>query len=76
VLQYISEDKQKKFNRKFIKISAIILFEKKSRIKDYYWGRSEFYQNIIVKSYIDVISMIKRIKVIKISKNRLCGRIF
>jgi tRNA-2-methylthio-N6-dimethylallyladenosine synthase len=63
-LQSLLKEHQKKFNKSFIGSDMEILFEKKGRYQDQYIGRSIYNQSVFTRNDKDLISTIKKVKIL------------
>jgi len=63
-LQSLLKEQQKKFNKSFVGSNMEILFEKKGRYQDQYIGRSIYNQSVFTKNNKNLISTIKKVKIL------------
>ena len=52
-----------------------MLFENKTKNKNEYFGRDEYFNSVIVKNERNLIGKIKNIKVLEINHNTLFGEV-
>jgi len=63
-LQSLLKEQQKKFNKSFVGSDMEILFEKKGRYQNQYIGRSIYNQSVFTKNTKNLISTIKKVKIL------------
>ena len=73
--QRIAENIKKNYKKKLIKKTLKVLFENKMKSGNFYFGRDEYFNSVIVESVNDLTGMIKEVKILKGNQNTLFGEI-
>ena len=73
--QKTAEKIKSKFRNKLVNKISSVLFENKTKYKNEYFGRDEYFNSVIVKSESDLIGKTKNIKVLKVNQNTLFGEV-
>ena len=73
--QKTAEKIKSKYRNKLINKMSSVLFENKTKYKNEYFGRDEYFNSVIVKSESDLIGKTKNIKVLKVNQNTLFGEV-
>ena len=63
------------YRNNLINTNAKVLFENKIKEENFYFGRDEYYNSVIVKSDDNLTGKIKKIKIMKANQNTLFGEI-
>ena len=63
------------YRNNLINTNAKVLFENKIKKENFYFGRDEYYNSVIVKSEDNLTGKIKRVKIMKANQNTLFGEI-
>ena len=74
-LQIISSEIKKRYRKKLIGNSALVLFENKTKNGNDYFGRDEFYNSVIVSSNENLTGKLKKINIKEINNNTMFGTI-
>ena len=73
--QKTAEKIKSKYRNKLVNKMSSVLFENKTKYKNEYFGRDEYFNSVIVKSESDLIGKTKNIKVLKVNQNTLFGEV-
>ena len=73
--QIISSEIKKRYRKKLIGNSALVLFENKTKNGNDYFGRDEFYNSVIVSSNENLTGKLKKINIKEINNNTMFGTI-
>ena len=73
--QKTAEKIKSKYRNKLVNKMSLVLFENKTKYKNEYFGRDEYFNSVIVKSESDLIGKTKNIKVLEINQNTLFGEV-
>ena len=73
--QKTAEKIKSKYRNKLVKKISSVLFENKTKYKNEYFGRDEYFNSVIVKSESNLIGKIKNIKVLEVNQNTLFGEV-
>ena len=73
--QNISKKIKTKYRKKFLKKTALVLFENKTKNGNKYFGRDEYFNSVVVESDENLTGKIKNVKITKVSQNTLFGEI-
>ncbi len=73
--QKVAEKIKTEYRNNLINKISTVLFENKTKNENTYFGRDEYFNSVIVKSEINLIGKIKKIKVLKINQNTLFGEV-
>ncbi len=73
--QKTAEKIKSEYRNKLINKMSSVLFENKTKYKNEYFGRDEYFNSVIVKSESNLIGKIKNIKVLEVNKNTLFGEV-
>ena len=73
--QKTAEKVKSKYRSKLVNKISSVLFENKTKYKNEYFGRDEYFNSVIVKSESDLIGKTKYIKVLKVNQNTLFGEV-
>tara|TARA_E500000178_G_scaffold65320_1_gene62386 strand:- start:950 stop:2245 length:1296 start_codon:yes stop_codon:yes gene_type:complete len=63
------------YRKELINKRSTVLFENKTQNENKYFGRDEYFNSVIVKSDINLIGEIKRVKILEVNQNTLFGEI-
>ena len=63
------------YRNNLINTNAKVLFENKIKEENFYFGRDEYYNSVIVKSNENLTGKIKKVKIMKANQNTLFGEI-
>ena len=63
------------YRNNLINTNAKVLFENKIKEENFYFGRDEYYNSVIVKSEDNLTGKIKKVKIMKANQNTLFGEI-
>ena len=63
------------YRNNLINTNAKVLFENEIKEENFYFGRDEYYNSVIVKSDDNLTGKIKKVKIIKANQNTLFGEI-
>ncbi len=63
------------YRNNLINTNAKVLFENEVKEENFYFGRDEYYNSVIVKSDDNLTGKIKKVKIIKANQNTLFGEI-
>jgi len=75
IFQHIANKIKTDYREKLLTKISPVLFENKTKEKNKYFGRDEWFNSVIVESNEDLIGKIKNIKITKVSRNTLFGEI-
>ena len=75
VFQKTAEKIKSKYRNKLVNKISSVLFENKTKYKNEYFGRDEYFNSVIVKSESNLIGKTKNIKVLEINQNTLFGEV-
>jgi tRNA A37 methylthiotransferase MiaB len=75
IFQHIANKIKTDYREKLLTKIRPVLFENKTKEKNKYFGRDEWFNSVIVESNEDLIGKIKNIKITKVSRNTLFGEI-
>ena len=75
IFQHIANKIKTDYREKLLTKVSPVLFENKTKEKNKYFGRDEWFNSVIVESSEDLIGKIKNIKITKVSRNTLFGEI-
>ncbi|PPR47529.1 MAG: tRNA-2-methylthio-N(6)-dimethylallyladenosine synthase [Alphaproteobacteria bacterium MarineAlpha5_Bin9] len=75
-LQSLLKKQQKEYNDSFLNKKIEILFEKKGRYKNQYIGRSIYNQSVHVKSNLNLIGSLKKVKISSNTNFSLEGKMY
>ncbi len=64
-----------KYRNKLVNKMSSVLFENKTKNKNEYFGRDEYFNSVIVKSESNLIGKTKNIKVLEVNQNTLFGEV-
>ena len=73
--QKTAEKIKSKYRNKLVNKISSVLFENKTKYKNEYFGRDEYFNSVIVKSESNLIGKTKNIKVLEINQNTLFGEV-
>ena len=73
--QKTAEKIKSKYRNRLINKISTVLFENKTKNKNEYFGRDEYFNSVIVKNERNLIGKIKNIKVLEINHNTLFGEV-
>ena len=73
--QLIAEKIKTKYRKELINKTSSVLFENKTKNKNEYFGRDEYFNSVIVKSDNSLVGKIKSVKVLQVNQNTLFGEI-
>ena len=63
------------YRKNLLNKDAVVLFENEIGSSNTYFGRDEFFNSVIVKSDVNLIGKIKKVKIQKVNQNTLFGKI-
>ena len=75
IFQNISKKIKTEYREKLLTKITPVLFENKTKEKNKYFGRDEYFNSVIVESSENLTGKIKNIKITKVSQNTLFGEI-
>ena len=75
IFQNLSNKIKKNYRKKLISSTAKVLFENKMKNKNFYFGRDEFYNSVIVESDDNPVGKIENVKIKDYNQNTLFGEI-
>ena len=75
IFQNLSNKIKKDYRKKLIGSTAKVLFENKMKNKNFYFGRDEFYNSVIVESDNNPVGKIENVKIKDYNQNTLFGEI-
>ena len=75
VFQKTAEKIKSKYRNKLINKISTVLFENKTKNKNEYFGRDEYFNSVIVKNESNLIGKIENIEVLEINQNTLFGKV-
>ena len=75
IFQHIANKIKTDYREKLLTKVSPVLFENKTKEKNKYFGRDEWFNSVIVESNEDLIGKIKNIKITKVNRNTLFGEI-
>ena len=73
--QKTAEKIKSKYRNKLVNKISSVLFENKTKYKNEYFGRDEYFNSVIVKSESNLIGKTKNIKVLEVNQNTLFGEV-
>ena len=73
--QKTAEKIKSKYRNKLVNKISSVLFENKTKYKNEYFGRDEYFNSVIVKSKSNLIGKTKNIKVLEVNQNTLFGEV-
>ena len=73
--QKTAEKIKSTYRNKLVNKMLSVLFENKTKFKNEYFGRDEYFNSVIVKSESNLIVKTKNIKVLEINQNTLFGEV-
>ena len=73
--QKTAEEIKSKYRNKLVNKMSSVLFENKTKYKNEYFGRDEYFNSVIVKSESNLIGKTKNIKVLEVNQNTLFGEV-
>ena len=73
--QKTAEKIKSKYRNRLIHKMSSVLFENKTKYKNEYFGRDEYFNSVIVKSESNLIGKTKNIKVLEVNQNTLFGEV-
>ena len=73
--QKTAEKIKSEYRNKLVNKMSSVLFENKTKYKNEYFGRDEYFNSVIVKSESNLIGKIKNIKVVEVNQNTLFGEV-
>ena len=75
ILQNISKKIKTKYRETLLNKTMLVLFENRTKNKNKYFGRDEYFNSVIVESDESLTGKIKQIKITKVNQNTLFGEI-
>ena len=75
LFQNLSKKIKTEYRETLLSKTLTVLFENETKEKNKYFGRDEYFNSVIVESNENLVSKIKKIKIIKINQNTLFGEI-
>ena len=75
LFQNLSKKIKTEYRETLLSKTMTVLFENETKEKNKYFGRDEYFNSVIVESNENLVSKIKKIKIIKINQNTLFGEI-
>ena len=75
IFQNLSNKIKKNYRKKLIGSTAKVLFENKMKNKNFYFGRDEFYNSVIVENDDNLVGQIENVKIKDYNQNTLFGEI-
>ena len=73
--QKTAEKIKSTYRNKLVNKMLSVLFENKTKFKNEYFGRDEYFNSVIVKSKSNLIGKTKNIKVLEVNQNTLFGEV-
>ena len=73
--QKTAEKIKSKYRNKLVNKISSVLFENKTKYRNEYFGRDEYFNSVIVKSESNLIGKTKNIKVLEVNQNTLFGKV-
>ena len=73
--QKTAEKIKSKYRNKLVNKMSSVLIENKTKYKNEYFGRDEYFNSVIVKSESNLIGKTKNIKVLEVNQNTLFGEV-
>ncbi len=75
IFQNLSNKIKKNYRKKLIGSTAKVLFENKMKNKNFYFGRDEFYNSVIIENDNNLVGKIENVKIKDYNQNTLFGEI-
>ncbi len=75
IFQEVADSEKRKYRKTLVNEIANVLFENKTKYKNEYFGRDEYFNSVIVNSNKNLVGEIRNVKIDKCNHNTLFGHV-